>query len=72
MGLFAPTAEYHSPKLPGQGDTDWGAVISALNDINYSGPIVLEIEDRAYESCLQDKLDSIIISRDFMSQFIRK
>lgn len=72
VGLFAPTAEYHSPKLPGQGDTDWGAVISALNDINFSGPIVLEIEDRAYESCLQDKLDSIIISRDFMSQFIRK
>ncbi len=71
VGIFAPTAEYHSPKLPGQGEINWGAVVSALNDVGYQGPVVLEIEDRAYESCLEDKLDSILLSRDFMRQFIR-
>ncbi len=71
VGLFAPTAEYHSPKLPGQGDVNWGSVISALNDIRYDGPVVLEIEDRAYEDCLEDKLESILLSRDYMRQFIR-
>ena len=71
VGLFAPTAEYHSPKLPGQGDVNWGDVVSALNDIRYDGPVVLEIEDRAYEDCLEDKLESILLSRDYMRQFIR-
>ena len=70
-GVFAPPLDYHAPKLPGLGDINWGGVISALNDIKYKGAIVIEIEDRAYEESLEAKLDSILLSRDFMRQYTR-
>lgn len=71
VGIFAPPLDYHTPKLPGLGDIKWGSVIAALNDIGYEGAVVLEIEDRAYEKTLEDRLESILLSRDYMRQFIR-
>lgn len=70
MGIFAPPSSYQSPKLPGQGDIDWGKVIAALNDIGYQGAVVLEIEDRAYEDTLEGRKKAIMLARDYMKQFI--
>jgi len=72
VGMFGYTSDYQAPKLPGQGDVNWGDVMSALNDIGYKGPVVLEVEDRAYEETLEDRLESILLSRDYMHQFLRK
>ena len=70
VGFFAPSLEYSQPKLPGLGDIRWGRVISALNDIKYKGCVILEIEDRAFEETVEDKLKSIVLSQRFMSQYI--
>ena len=70
-GIFASPLEYHVPKLPGLGDIEWGGVVSALNDIGYNGAAVIEIEDRAYEGSLEMRKKSILLSRDFMRQYIR-
>lgn len=70
-GIFAAPLEYHAPKLPGLGDIKWGQVITALNDIQYTGAVVIEVEDRAYEGTLETRLQSILLSRDFMRQYIR-
>jgi sugar phosphate isomerase/epimerase len=70
VGIFAPPLDYHKPKLPGQGDIKWDSVISALMDIGYKGCAVIEVEDRAFEETLQDRLNSVILSRKFMSQYI--
>lgn len=71
VGMFAPPLDYHAPKLPGQGDINWSEVIAALNDIRYKGAVVIEVEDRAYEDTLQDRLDSILLSKAYMNQFVR-
>jgi len=39
VGILATPLEFHSPKLPGLGDIDWGKFVSALNDIRYRGPV---------------------------------
>jgi len=70
VGPYAHPLEYHQPKLPGQGDIVWGKVVSALNDIKYNGNAIIEIEDRAFEDDLQARLDSIVLTRNFMRQFI--
>jgi sugar phosphate isomerase/epimerase len=71
VGTYAAPLEYYAPKLPGLGDIDWGKVVSALNDVGYKGAFILEIEDRAYEDTLEDRLNALKLSRDYISNFIR-
>ena len=47
-GVLAYPLEYMSPKIPGLGDVNWGAFISALNDIRFNGCAVIEVEDKAF------------------------
>ncbi len=70
VGPMAPPLEYHTPKLAGLGDIDWGKTMSALYDINYQGCAVIEVEDRAFENSLEDKLASIELSQRYIKNFI--
>ena len=69
-GVMAYPLDYMSPKLPGLGDVDWAAFISALNDIRYSGDAVIEVEDKAFEDSREDILKSIQLSKRYLDQFI--
>ncbi len=69
-GMFSHPSLWHSPKLPGMGGVDFGAFCSALNDIGYKGPACLEIEDRAYESSIDDVKSAIEQSYRYMRQFL--
>ncbi|MCA9030635.1 MAG: sugar phosphate isomerase/epimerase, partial [Planctomycetaceae bacterium] len=53
VGILAHPNNYHTPKLPGLGDVDWGAFFSVLTDTGYIGPVCVEVEDRAYEGSLE-------------------
>lgn len=70
VGILANPLEYHSPKLPGMGDVDWGAFFSILTDIGYQGPVCVEVEDRAYEGDLDARVQSLIQSHTFLRNFI--
>jgi sugar phosphate isomerase/epimerase len=70
VGIMATPLQYISPKLPGLGDVDWGKYVSALTDIRYTGPACIEVEDKAFEDSLESVKKSIIISRNYMRQFL--
>ena len=70
VGVLAYPLEYMSPQIPGLGDVDWGAFVSALNDIRYNGDAVIEVEDKAFESCKEDVLKSIRLSKRCLDNFI--
>ena len=69
-GTMAYPLEYMSPVIPGHGDVDWGKFISALCDIGYDGFVCLEIEDKAFEKDEQDILNSLILSKRYIGQFL--
>lgn len=69
-GMFNYPARFHSPKIIGLGDIDWGRFISALHDIRYGGYVCIEIEDKAFESCREDIISSIRISRNYISNYM--
>jgi sugar phosphate isomerase/epimerase len=69
-GVLAYPLDYMSPKIPGLGDVNWSAFVSALNDIRYEGDAVIEVEDKAFESCREDILASIRLSRRYLSNYI--
>ncbi|MGL4555173.1 MAG: sugar phosphate isomerase/epimerase family protein [Gemmataceae bacterium] len=61
---------WHTPKLPGMGDVNWGAFFSALTDAGYAGPVCVEVEDRAYERTLADRKRSLLQSRRFLEAWV--
>ena len=61
---------FHTPKIPGLGDVNWGAFFSALTDAGYNGPVCVEVEDRAFEKTLEDRKRSLRQSKRFLEQFV--
>ncbi len=56
VGILGTPLQYHCPKLPGLGEIDWGRFFSVLGDTGYSGPVCIEVEDRAYEQSQERRL----------------
>jgi sugar phosphate isomerase/epimerase len=70
VGILAHPLEYHSPKLPGLGDVDWGRFFSVLGDVGYTGAVCVEVEDRAYEGSLELRKESLRQSARYLRQFM--
>jgi sugar phosphate isomerase/epimerase len=70
VGVLAFPLQYHTPKLPGLGDVEWGKFISTLNETGYGGAICIEVEDRAYEGSLENRKDALRQSARYLRQFL--
>jgi sugar phosphate isomerase/epimerase len=70
VGVLATPNSYHTPKLPGLGDVRWGAFFSALSDAGYSGPVCVEVEDRAYEGSVADRKRALRQSALYLRQYM--
>ncbi|MFO1000231.1 MAG: sugar phosphate isomerase/epimerase family protein [Planctomycetaceae bacterium] len=70
VGIMAHPNKYHTPKLPGMGDVNWGKFFSVLTDTKYKGPVCVEVEDRAYEGSLNDRAASLTQSHSYLRNFV--
>lgn len=70
VGILATPLAYHSPKLPGLGDVNWGQFFSVLSDTGYQGPVCVEVEDRAYEGSLERRQAALVQSRRYLENFM--
>lgn len=70
VGILAYPLQFHTPKLPGLGDVDWGRFFSVLTSTGYDGPVCVEVEDRAYEGSLEHRKLSLRQSAGFLRQYI--
>jgi sugar phosphate isomerase/epimerase len=69
-GVLSYPNLWHTPKIPGLGDVRWGPFFGALSDAGYSGHVAIEVEDRAFEGSLEARLESLIISRRYLLQYL--
>ena len=70
VGIMAHPLEFHTPKLPGLGDVNWGRFFSVLGDTGYRGPVCVEVEDRAFEGDLAARQASLRQSAAYLRQFL--
>lgn len=70
VGIMATPLQFMSPKLPGLGDVDWGAYVSALTDIGYTGCTCIEVEDKAFEGSREAVENSLKLSYRYMRQYV--
>ncbi|RUL86480.1 sugar phosphate isomerase/epimerase family protein [Tautonia sociabilis] len=69
-GIMGYPNLWHTPKIPGLGEVDWGRYFGALSDAGYDGPVAIEVEDRAFEGSLEKRKESLIIARRHLIQFL--
>lgn len=70
VGIMAHPNLFHTPKLPGMGDVNWGKFFSYLTDAGYSGAVCVEVEDRAYEGSLEARKRSLVQAHNYLRQFV--
>lgn len=72
LGAWATDVRPHwsRPKIPGLGDIDWAAWISALTDAGYHGPVCIEVEDDAFAADLDARKQSLRISRNVLRPLV--
>ncbi len=70
VGLLTTPMNFHTPKLPGLGDINWGRFFSALYETSFDGCACIEVEDKAFEGSLENRKASLIQSKNFLRQFI--
>jgi sugar phosphate isomerase/epimerase len=70
VGIMAPPNQWHSPKLPGLGEVDWGHFFSVLSGTGYDGAVCVEVEDRAYEGTLEKRKSGLRQSYNFLRQYV--
>ena len=70
VGILTAPLEYHTPKLPGLGDINWGKFFSALYEAGYNGSACIEVEDKAFEGSLENRKAALLQSRNYLRQFI--
>ncbi len=70
LGTLAFPNLYHTPKLPGMGDVNWGRFFGTLTETGYKGPVCVEVEDRAYEGTIELRKTALRTTRNYLRQFI--
>jgi sugar phosphate isomerase/epimerase len=70
VGILGTPLQFHTPKLPGLGDVNWGQFFSNLSDAGYKGAVCVEVEDRAYEGSLERRKVSLRQSQRYLRQFM--
>lgn len=69
-GNLAFPSKTHTPKLPGMGDVNWGQFFGALSDAGFQGAVCVEVEDRAFEGSLEDRIRSLKQSYQFLRSYV--
>ncbi len=70
VGILATPLEYHSPKLPGRGDVNWSIFLSELEKTGYSGPIVIEFEDKEFEISFEKIKEGLLTTKKYIETLI--
>jgi sugar phosphate isomerase/epimerase len=70
LGIFAYPNLWHTPKIPGMGEIEWGKFFGALADAGYDGPVCVEVEDRAFEHSLDARKYALRQSAAYLRQFV--
>ena len=70
FGIMGYPLQFHIPKIPGLGQVRWKDFFSALTNIKYQGPVCVEVEDKAFEGSDENIKKALIISRNYLSQYL--
>jgi len=69
VGVFAHPNEWHTPRIPGYGEMDWGLFMAALMATSYRGPVCIEVEDPTFGKTLAGRQDALRVARNVLRPY---
>ena len=69
VGILGLPKEYHTPRIPGFGEIDWGQFMGALLEVGYDGPVCIEVEDETFGKHLEGRKRAINVARNVLQPF---
>lgn len=69
VGIFAFPKEWHTPRIPGFGDINWGKFMGLLYEIGYTGPLCIEVEDDTFGHSLEGRQTALKVARNVLAPF---
>ena len=70
VGIFAVPKEWHTPRIPGFGELDWARFLGRLYEIDYRGPICIEVEDDTFGKSLEGRQLALKVARNVLAQYL--
>lgn len=69
VGIFAHPNEWHTPRIPGYGEMDWGKFMAALMATSYRGPVCIEVEDPTFGKTLAGRQDALRVAGNVLRPY---
>lgn len=70
VGIFAHPTEFHQPRIPGYGEIDWAQFMGTLMEVNYDGPVCIEVEDDTFGKTLEGRQRALRVARNVLNTYI--
>jgi sugar phosphate isomerase/epimerase len=69
VGVFAHPNEWHTPRIPGYGEMDWGKFMASLMETNYRGPVCIEVEDPTFGKTLANRQSALRVAGNVLRPY---
>lgn len=70
-GIMSQGMGWQVPRMPGLGDVDWALFFSALYQVGYDGPVIIEHEDKVFEGTDDKVKRGFALARDILRPFVK-
>lgn len=72
VGVFSHPNEWHTPRIPGYGELDWGKFMGALMATRYRGPVCIEVEDPTFGPTLAGRQDALRVAGKVLRAYTKR
>lgn len=69
VGVFDFPLRWHQPRIPGFGDLDWGRFLATLREVQYDGPVCIEVEDDTFGKALPGRQSALRVARNVLKPY---
>lgn len=69
VGVFAHPLEWHQPRIPGYGEIDWAHYMGSVMELDYDGPMCIEVEDGTFGDSLEGRKKAVRVARNVLAPF---
>lgn len=70
VGILATPLKYHLPRIPGYGEIDWNKFVAVLREVNYQGPVCVEVEDDTFGKSLEGRKLALKVAYNILNPLI--